>query len=72
MSPTTDTELADHTRAFIVRLLGYLKPHNLPLTPEAQAAFIQSTLYTAQELHDSEPFLRAQVVAAVAKHRHIK
>lgn len=58
--PKTDEELSARLRAFVVDRLQYLQPHNLPLLPEQQASFINTTLYLAKELYESEPFLRAR------------
>ncbi len=57
--PKTDAELAERTAAFIERLVTYTKPGNIPFTPEQQGGTLNSILYQAVELRDSEPFLRA-------------
>jgi hypothetical protein len=66
-SPKTDAELQDAYRELIQDTVRWLEPGSLPLMPAMQAIFIHSTLTQAKAIYDSEPFLRAQVVATAAK-----
>ncbi len=56
--PKTDAELAERTAGFIERLVSYIKPGNIPFTPEQQGCTLNHILFDALELRDSEPFLR--------------
>lgn len=63
--PKTDAELQDAYRELVKNVVGRLDPYGVPLTPEEQAAFIRSVLVQAKAIHDSEPYLRAQMQKAL-------
>lgn len=65
--PKTDEELDERLAAFVDRVLVYAQPGNLPLRPEIQSIALQSIIYQAAELKNSEPFLRRQILRAAVR-----
>lgn len=71
-SPKTDAELATTLRGLVIDLLSYDSPSSWPLSDEERIWFVRRFVGEAKRIHDSKPFLRAQLGATLEAYQQIK
>lgn len=68
MSPiTNDADYQEAIKDLLVDLKGWSQPGSLPLMPDQQARFIQTTLHRVAQITESEPHLRGAVVSSLSE-----